>query len=262
MALFLSACSFNSVFFPVDERPSASVNTDMETVELDSSDGKRVFHYFFNTSQNSKATILVFQGSGSTVANWYKVIRPLIQDGYQIFMMEYRGFGSSEGDATHNSIAIDANAALNYLASRKEVKTKPLLVMGQSYGGQLAIYVTYKNQHLVDGLITEGTFTSFSEEAASFVPWPISSLINLIVSNEYNSLELISAIKTNKLFIHSAEDKVVPFEMAKKLYNKAVGRKNLWVIEGKHVAGLLNNPDTYVSKVNALLQKTHDRKVY
>jgi fermentation-respiration switch protein FrsA (DUF1100 family) len=258
LSLFLTACSFNSVFFPIDERPADTVDIDIEKIELVSSDGKRVQHYFFNANHYSKATILVFHGSGSTVLNWYKVVRPLVEDGYQVFMMEYRGFGTSEGDASHDSIAFDANAALNYLAGRVDVKTKPLLVMGQSYGGQLAIYVTHKNQHLVDGLVTEGTYTSFSEEAASFSPWPISSLVNLIVSNEYNSLDLIQDIRTNKLFIHSNEDNVVPFGMAQKLYSKATGQKELWVINGKHVAGLLDNPVEYVSKVNELFKKTHN----
>jgi len=261
LSLLLSSCSFNSVFFPIDERPADAVDIDIEKIELVSSDGKRVQHYFFNASHYSKATIFVFQGSGSTVLNWYKVIKPLVDDGYQVFMMEYRGFGTSEGDASHDSIAFDANAALNYLADRVEVKTKPLLVMGQSYGGQLAIYVTHKNQHLVDGLITEGTFTSFSEEAASFSSWPISSLVNLIVSNEYNSLDLIQDIRTNKLFIHSNEDNVVPFDMGQKLYNKATGQKELWVINGKHVAGLLGNPVEYVSKVNELIKKTHNKPI-
>lgn len=258
LSLLLSACSFNSVFFPIDERSADAVDIEIEKIELTSSDGKRVQHYFFNASHASKATIFVFQGSGSTVLNWYKMVKPLIEDGYQVFMMEYRGFGASEGYASHDSVAFDANVALNYLVGRVEVETKPLLVMGQSYGGQLAIYVTHKNQHLVDGLITEGTFTSFSEEAASFSSWPFSSLINLIVLNEYNSLELIQDIRANKLFIHSNEDNVVPFDMGQKLYNKATGQKELWVINGKHVAGLSDKPVEYVSKVNKMLKKIHN----
>ena len=260
LSFLLSACSFNSVFFPIDERLADVVDIEkIERIELVSSDGKKVQHYLFNADHDSKATIFVFHGSGSTVLNWYKVIEPLIDDGYQVFMMEYRGFGISEGHASHDSVAFDANVALRYLADRIEVETKPLLVMGQSYGGQLAIYVTHQNQHLVDGLITEGTFTSFSEEAASFSPWPISSLVNLIVSNEYKSLALIQEIRTNKLFIHSKEDKVVPFNMAQQLYNKAIGQKELWAINGKHVAGLIDKPIEYLSKVNELLQKTQHK---
>jgi fermentation-respiration switch protein FrsA (DUF1100 family) len=254
LTFFLSACSFNSVFFPVDDRADESVGSvDIERVELVSSDGNKIQHYFFKSNNSPKATIFVFHGSGSKVINWFKVVKPLIANSYQVFMMEYRGFGSSQGSASHDLVANDANAALQYLASRDDVKNKPLLVLGQSYGGQLAIFVTHKNQHLIDGLITEGTYTSFSEEAASYSPWPISSFVNLIVSNKYESQELIQEIAISKLFIHSKEDKIVPFYMAQLLYSKAIDNKELWVINGKHVSGLLDKPLEYVSKINELL---------
>jgi fermentation-respiration switch protein FrsA (DUF1100 family) len=262
LTVFLSACSFNSVFFPLDERPDESADEiAIERVELVASDGKKIQHYFFRSNNSSKATIFVFHGSGSKVINWLKVVKPLIANGYQVFMMEYRGFGSSQGSADHNLVANDANVALQYLAGRIDVKDKPLLVLGQSYGGQLAIFVTHKNQLLIDGLITEGTYTSFSEEAASFSPWPISSLVNLIVANEYESQELIKDIGINKLFIHSKEDKIVPFYMAQLLYNKATDNKDLWVINGKHISGLLDKPVKYVSKIDGMLNKAHNKNV-
>jgi pimeloyl-ACP methyl ester carboxylesterase len=260
LTFLLSACSFNNVFFPVDERAGAKIDgVNIKRVELVSSDEKKIQHYLISSNTPSKATIFVFQGSGSTVINWLKVIKPLIESGYQVFMMEYRGFGNSEGNASHDSVANDANLALQYLAGRTDVEDKPLFVLGQSYGGQLAIYVTHKNQQLIDGLITEGTFTSFSEEAASFSPWPISLLVNLFVSNEYESHELIQNIETNKLFIHSNEDKVVPFYMAEILYSKAIGKKELWTINGKHVSGLLDKPVEYVSRIDSLLLNIHKK---
>jgi len=255
LSFLLSACSFNSVFFPIDDRPNDAFDLDIEKVLLVSHDSKKIQHYLFKPDQPTKATIFVFQGSGSKVINWFKVVKPLVDNGYQVFMMEYRGFGDSEGDAHHNVVANDASEALKYLEGRADVKSKPLLVLGQSYGGQLAIYVTHKNQSLVDGLITEGTFTSFSEEAAYSSPWFVTPLVKLIVSNDYESQKLIQDIRTNKLFIHSKEDKVVPFNMAQTLFNKASGNKELWAIDGKHVAGLVNKPIEYVSKVNRFLHK-------
>jgi pimeloyl-ACP methyl ester carboxylesterase len=258
--LSLSSCSFNSVFFPIDERPDDLFDVDVEKVELVSSDGKTIQHYFFKPELPAKATIFVLHGSGSKVINWFKVVKPLVENRYQVFMMEYRGFGSSEGEAHHHSVANDANAALLYLTGRTDVKSKPLLILGQSYGGQLAIYVTHKNQYLVDGLITEGTYTSFSEEAASFSPWPISLFVESIVSNEYESHELIRDIKIHKLFIHSKKDEVVPFNMAKILFNNANGHKELWTLNGKHVTGLIDRPIKYVAKINELLFKV-DKKL-
>ncbi|KZW98770.1 hypothetical protein JL49_21365 [Pseudoalteromonas luteoviolacea] len=107
----------------------------METAKLTSSDGKIINHFLFKLSQKPKATIFVFQGSGSNVVNWYKVIKPLIENGYQILMMEYRCFGESDWEASHSLVAQDASRALIYLSDRRDVKDLPILVLGQSHGG-------------------------------------------------------------------------------------------------------------------------------
>ena len=82
LVLLMSGCSFNSVFFPVDERPDDFISGAVEVIELTAADGVAIQHFLFKPAQAHKATIFVFQGSGSKVANWHKVIKPLIDDGY------------------------------------------------------------------------------------------------------------------------------------------------------------------------------------
>lgn len=252
---FLSGCSFNGIFFPVDQRPDEQIDTYKEAIELKAQDGTLINHFLFKPTREHKATIFVFQGSGSKVVNWYKVIKPLIKDGYQVFMMDYRGFGESKGVASHTLVAQDASNAIQYLKNRADVAEKPLLVLGQSYGGQLAIYVTQKHPDLIDALVTEGTFTSFSDEAAYSSPWIVRPLVKAIFSQPYQSKLLISEVNVPLLIIHSTDDKVVPFDMAKTLYANAKGNKQLWQTTGKHVAALIDEPERYVSKVNELLKE-------
>ena len=253
--LLIAGCSFNGVFFPVDERPDDAIDRKVETIQLRSFDGTQIKHYLFKPDQEHKATIFALQGSGSKVVNWYKVIKPLVDDGYQVFMMEYRGFGESNGEASHATIAQDASNALTYLVSRNDVKNGRVIVLGQSYGGQLAIYVTHKHPEQVDGIVTEGTFTSFSDEAAYFTPWPFRPLVKAIFSEPYVSKDLIADINAPLLIIHSTEDKVVPFSMAKTLQEKAKNNSELWQISGKHVAGLIDLPNDYVAKINEFFQE-------
>lgn len=249
---FLPSCAFNGVFFPVDHRESDEVDSTFEFVELASPDEIAIHHYFFKPDKAPKATIFVLHGSGSKVLNWHKVIKPLINDGYQIFMMEYRGFGESQGKATHRNVAEDALKAFSYLKKRNDVEGKPLFLMGQSYGGQPAVHTAFYNQESIDGLILEGTFTSFSEEAAFSSPWFLSCFVGHLVSDAYQSKELIKSIDTDVLIIHSTEDNIVPFEMAGALLENSAGRAQLWRLSGKHVAGLIEHPEDYVRKINQL----------
>lgn len=254
--LLVSGCSFDSVFFPLDERPDDTISTNVETISLTASDGVTIIHFLFKPLRKHKATIVVFQGSGSTVANWHSVIHPLIDDGYQVFMMEYRGFGESGGEASHLSVAHDANNAVAYLKTRNDVINDCLMVLGQSYGGQLAIYVAHRNQDIVNGLITEGTFTSFSDEAAYSSPWFFRPLVQILFADPYRAEDLIADIDMSKLIIHSSDDNTVPIEMAKVLFANAKGDKELWEVTGEHVAALIDMPSEYVSKINEVLVRS------
>ena len=157
-------------------------------------------------------------------------------------MMEYRGFGKSGGVASHAKVAEDANNALTFLASRTDVKSGRLMVLGQSYGGQLAIHVSNQQPELLDGLITEGTFTSFSDEAAFSSPWLVRPIIKGIFSEPYIAKQLIADITVPLLIVHSVEDKFVPFSMAKTLYASVNSHKQSWEVKGKHAAAMIDYP--------------------
>lgn len=253
LIFLISGCAFNAVFFPVDERPNNAIAGNIAPIQLTAPDGTLIQHYLFKPAQAHKATIFAFQGSGSKVVNWHKVIKPLIDDGYQVFMMDYRGFGESKGEASHLLVAQDASRAFTYLINRDDVKNKPVLLLGQSYGGQLAIYTAHQHAGKVDALITEGTFTSFSDEAAYSSPWFVRPLVKAIFSEPYTAKNLAAKLDAPWLIIHSINDKIVPFSMATALHAQARQPKTLWQIEGKHVAGLVNTPEEFVAQVNKLL---------
>lgn len=248
----LCGCSFDSTFFPIDERPGASGPPDQEEIVLPSIDGKRIHHVLIKPPTGPKATIFVFHGSGSTVANWVQLLQPLLDDGFQLFLMEYRGFGNSEGTASHETVVADAHRAFTYLRGRDDVKDKPLLVMGQSYGGQLAINVAARYPEHVSALITEGAFTTFRDIALHSTPWIGKPFTWAFFLNPYRSVEMIEAAPMPKLIIHSQDDGVVPFAMGEQLFMLAGGSKTFWKIRGKHTDALIDYPREFVSRTNRL----------
>ena len=251
-------CAFDSTFFPIDERPDDSIGTDQENIVLKSADGKNIHHVLIRPQANPKATIFVFHGSGSKVSNWTKLLKPLIEDGYQIFLMEYRGFGNSEGDARHELVALDARRAFLYLVAREDVKNEPLLILGQSYGGQLAINVAATYPEHVDVLVTEGAFTSFRNIAIYSTPWFGKPFTWTFFLNPYSSAELIKKASMPKLIIHSREDDVVPFFMGEELFNLADSRKEFWRIDGKHADALVDYPKEFILKINEIAGLAQD----
>ena len=250
----ISGCAFDSTFFPMDDRPDDPLYACSELIKLESVDGMAIQHTFIKPcGEPAKATIFAFQGSGSKVSNWVKIFKPLVKDGYQIFMMDYRGFGQSEGEASHTLVLRDAYRAFEFLLARKDVQNKKLLIMGQSYGGQLAINVAAKNSSQIDALVTEGTFSAFDDIAVYSTHWTGKAFTRLIFRSPYRSVDLIKRIRVPTLIIHSEQDEVVPYDMAESLFQAAAGEKSLWKIKGKHTDALVDYPAMFVTKVNALL---------
>ena len=252
-------CSFDSTFFPVDERPNDNIDAAQETIVLKAADGKNIHHVMIKPRSDHKATIFVFHGSGSTVSNWLTLLEPLVEDRYQLFLMEYRGFGGSEGDPSHKVVASDAHRAFLYLVDREDVKGKPILILGQSYGGQIAINVAAEFPQDVDALVTEGTFTSFRDIAVHSTPWFARPFTWAVFLNPYSSVKLIKEASMPKLIIHSQEDVVVPFFMGEELYGAAGRNKDFWKIRGEHTDALTDYPREFVRKLNQMAGLTLDQ---
>jgi len=225
---------------------------------LESADAKNISHVLVKPSSDAKATIFVFHGSGSKVSNWLKLVEPLVDNDYQIFLMEYRGFGESEGEAGHEAVAADAHRALLYLVGRQDVKNKKLFVLGQSYGGQLAISVAAKFPSYIDALVTEGTFTSFKDIAAHSTPWIARPFVSVFFLNPYSAAKQIRRVSVPTLIIHSQDDEAVPFSMGEELYELAGGQREFWAINGKHTDALVDFPNEFVRKLDRFVEFTDE----
>lgn len=80
--------------------------------------------------------------------------------GCNVFMLSYRGYGRSTGQASEVGLKIDAQTALDYIKSHSILKNTIIIVYGQSLGGAVAIDIASRNNKSVKGLILENTFQS------------------------------------------------------------------------------------------------------
>ena len=69
LVIFLSACSFNNVFFPLDQRENDNIDSEFEHVILIAPNKIRINSFMFRPSTPAKATIFALHGSGSKVRN-------------------------------------------------------------------------------------------------------------------------------------------------------------------------------------------------
>lgn len=258
-ALFASQFSFSQMdekyYFPNKEWKS------VEGIEFEE-------HFFYpendtlstvmmNPESDPKASILYFHGAGGNVTNYLPLAQPLVDAGYRVLMVDFRGYGKSSGKPTHVNIASDAQFVLEKMQQMPFMANEPLLIYGSSMGTQVAINLTRNNQESISGLILDGALASFTDIALEYAPPAahphIKAQESLFPYSAKKDIELIEDLPI--LFIHSKEDKEVSYKQGETLYEAAVAPKDFWIYEGGHLQAPALFPEELVSRVDKLLER-------
>ena len=220
------------IYFP--ERGLAvtpdSVGLVYEDVYLSASDGTRIHGWHIPGS--SEVTLLWFHGNAGNISHRLDNILMLHQRlGVSVLIIDYRGYGLSEGRPSEKGIYMDAEAAFDYLASDLGLNVeRDVILLGRSLGAGVAVEMT--TRHRVRGVILESGFTSIREMAeASGSPLPIPLVLTLFEAR-YDSISKIGRVESPVMILHGDRDDTVPYWMAEKLYAAANEPKTLYPIRG------------------------------
>jgi alpha-beta hydrolase superfamily lysophospholipase len=148
--------------------------------------------------------------------------------GFNVLAIDYRGFGkSSDVVPTEEGAYEDAEAAWEYLARLAPGRKR--FIVGHSLGGAVAAELARRRGDAA-GVVLEATFTSVRDLIAGSA-WGILP-IDLVLTQEFDTLKKIPDIKVPLLVVHGTRDAVVPYEMGERLYEAAKGPKKLIKVEG------------------------------
>jgi len=152
-----------------------------------------------------------------------------------IFIFDYRGYGRSEGEPDEQGIYKDSKAAYKTVIGLNSVSVDTLFLFGRSLGGICAVETAL--HHPARGLILESVFTSASDMSRKVFPliplgWAIRSKLDAIGK--------VPNLKLPKLFLHGTRDEIVPYDLGRKLFDRAGEPKEFYSLEG---AG---HNDTYI----------------
>lgn len=227
-------------------------NIQFTGVFFTNKNGERLHGYLLKSRQAKPLNINIvhFRGAANNlVINQFQAIEPLVKQGFTILVFDYAGFGFSEGRATRKDLLDDGDAAITYMKSISESNTK-LIAYGQSFGGNLAVAVAAKSQDKLDGLVTEGAFSSHKDMAA----FDSGLGGRIFVKELYSAKRTVDNFKKPILIIHSTEDETVPFSMGKKIYSCANEPKVLLEIKGKHLDGPNVSGELITQKIVEMLK--------
>lgn len=174
-------------------------------------------------------TLLYLHGNDRNIASNLVHVQRLHDLGYNVLLIDYRGFGrSGGGKPSESKVYEDAESAWHYIVEQGHLAPHRVFIYGHSLGGAIAIDLATRHPDAA-GVILESTFTSMLEMGQlNYAYLPVSLLLN----QRFESLGKMDNLRIPVLIIHGTWDELVPVEMAERLYAAAPQPKFLQLIEG------------------------------
>jgi hypothetical protein len=208
----------------VDLAPEA-LGIEAESVFLESEDGVRI-HAFFLPSPGATRSLLFLHGNAGNASHRLPNAAELAALGVDVLLLDYRGYGLSEGRPDEKGVYADARAGLEHLRGGRGFPLERVVVFGRSLGGAIAVDLAADRP--LAGLILESTFTSVADIAREAVGIPLGALIG----RRFPAEGKIPRVRCPILFFHGDRDRTVPLELGQRLFAAAPSPKAFEIIEG------------------------------
>ncbi len=152
---------------------------------------------------------------------------------YGILMMDFRGFGLSEGTSSEKGMFADVAACMDWL-KEKNVPESHIIMYGFSLGTAAATHVTAYHSYKPSKLVLESPFASADNIAQESTAINFSA--NFLFELTFNNAEKIKDVDHDFLWIHGTEDDYIAISNGEIVYRNHSGDyKEAWRVEGaKH----------------------------
>jgi alpha-beta hydrolase superfamily lysophospholipase len=185
--------------------------------------------------------VLFFHGNGENISTHFANVYWLPEQGYDVYLFDYRGYGNSTGVAQLDAVVADFDSIVERVL-RDIPADEKLVIMGHSFGASLSIYGVAHSRYRArfHSLISVSAFADYqqiTQEVLSrswltwWLQWPVAKTIN----NDYRALSAIPLITPLPLLImHGEQDEIVAVHHALDLFAAARQPRQLVQVQSDH----------------------------
>ena len=232
-AVFFMISSFvHSMTFHPSRYPEGQWDVQAELgaadVELLSPDGLRLHAWLVPARGERLATALYLHGNAGNLSDRPEHLRSLAAAGAEALIVDYRGYGKSEGSPSEANLYEDAEAAYEWLLAN-ERRPERIVLYGESLG--TAVATDLASQRECGALVLEAPFPSRAAVANLIVPF-----LGPLVARGFETARKIAKVRCPVLVLHGTADQVIPHAMGRAVFDAAPEPKTFWSIPGgRHV---------------------------
>ena len=197
-----------------------------EIVCLTTADGLNLRSWYFRTARTDMPTVLFLHGNAGDIGNHLPFAKFLIEAGYGVLALEYRGYGGNPGKPNEAGLIEDGRAAFAFLKAQG-IPDSGIVLYGESLGTGIAVQLAAGHQ--VRALILRSPYTSIAEVAALQLPYVPA---RWLVRDRFDSLAKIGLNKAPLFIFHGANDMLIPLAVGRELFEAAPEPKTWLTIDG------------------------------
>lgn len=228
------------IFYPMPrlEQTPANWGLEYQDVVINTEDDVQL-HGWYIPQPQSDHVLLFFHGNAGNISHRRESIEIFHRLGLNVLIIDYRGYGRSQGKPSEQGFYLDADASWRFLTEKKGFAPKQIIIFGRSLGGTVAARLAAGVQSR--GLILESTMSS-ARDFARQVFMVLSRLV--FIRYEFNTVAYVRHVNAPVLVLHSPDDEIMPFNLGEKVFEAANQPKQFVRMRGDHNSGFyLSQPE-------------------
>ncbi|MCA6066629.1 alpha/beta hydrolase [Chryseobacterium sp. RG1] len=223
------------IFHPEKLQKNYSFNfkNDFEELTIYTKDQKKLNSVLFKT-QNPKGVIFYLHGNGGSINGWGEVAELYNKMNYDVFMLDYRGYGKSE-DEINSKDQLFSDVELAYDELGKRYPKNKIIILGYSVGTGLASKLaSQKNAKL---LILQAPYFSMEDE----MDQKFSFLPKFLLKYNFETNKYLKTVTSPVIIFHGDKDEVINYKASLQLKNNFKKGDTLIILKDQNHNGITDN---------------------
>jgi len=236
------------IFFPekLEQGYKFGFNQNFEELNFKTKDNV-LLHGILFKADTSRGLIFYLHGNAGSLKSWGEVASTYTDLNYDLFMLDYRGYGKSEGaisseDQLYNDIQIV------YDNLKTKYKEGEIIILGYSIGTGLASKLASANQAKL--LILQAPYYSLIDLMKRNYP----IIPTFILKYKFETNKYIKECNMPIVIFHGSKDEIIDYNSSINLKDLFKQSDTLITLNGQEHNGMSNNPE-YLTEIQKILRK-------
>ncbi|MBE0488945.1 MAG: alpha/beta hydrolase [Halomonas sp.] len=231
-------------------------------VTLETEDGLALDAWWL-PHESPRASLLFLHGNAGNITHRLDSLVQFHRLGLSVLILDYRGYGRSEGRPSEAGLAMDARAGWRWLREEADQAPGEIVLFGRSLGAAVAAELAMELE--AERMEAEGPEGQGPGPAAVILESPFRSVPALaqrvypflparwLARFSHDTETHVRGIEAPLLVIHSRDDEIIPFSEGEAVYRAAREPRRLLEIQGGHNTGFLESEPGYSAGIDAFL---------